>query len=1751
MPTSSLPYFRAESLQQRFAQNLTIARLSGLIDQHEEQWLKALLNPSSTPDKHSPRVDSLTMQGGCRAPGEFASVLLISHPTPNDSTVYLNTLLNGLERFDNRQALLGSLQQRFAAADNATPQFEYEQIEGPVFDHLMLKIIDQQVDSVDQLSEQLLELPTLATALSQAFKQKIETLIPATSVEPSTHYLHIVQAQTASTEEKIIGTQTLLEALLDAYSGEALTEGLSRRYLSADGQTLDQQVSEQYAWALADTVRTLQIPFENQLGNYWRAALANGQTRRDYVAQALSESLRHNLLARREDGTLAADEFVQLADLLKTSTGSAESHSLITVKKLSVSVGGSAAIKLAGAFVVEFKVSFLHQLLFYSLHSGLAAFVDREALQRYFSTVTGRSEMLLHVSLNDHPLLPSTGDLRLHVDEIEHPLFADRADSVIALQKRNLAFVIGQPHGERDQAAVKVNDALDIRPLIDRRLRRLFSARWSRATLGFDDVWSSPQPEQLASSQPVTRLMSWLKQIDEASRMVERIHIVCPGVADCAGALLDKLLCVFGEGNLDSDDITVELVDALPSSQQAAIRQSAIRTDLTTLLLQRVTGYRHAEVSDSSQVLAPGDTLHNVRMGLTPRLLNHLLARAQAQFPAAYTQQANQFQRLGVRGLDFQMQPGPLAISLLEDALRIQLGLQQRQGVLDKQALEIFAQALNNPLRSMRTRGGSAAVEVYAVQLALSDQYPAVELTNVFIVRQPLLSNSKVLLWSPTKGLQVYDSLDALKLNLSRRLIRTQRYEDWLSFLSRSGKTLLYKYLRRGAKLPITIEPRRLDGHFIHELHAAEFSRQWEGIQQVAQFAFRVHADVPLFCNVMAIAETEDRAAQVLDALSVSIQNAQIEALMPDWIKKAALADLIKYAGMLTRFFLVVDGDRDFLFDIPEVQTYSRERVLKQLKIEFPDLALDPDNIQITLTQYVVAPAAMGQTPSYLSAASPRHTQSLTDYALNQFSSIQGGVMTLSSKDGKPLSARLTPLALQAMVRKLDAGAAFRTVLSQKLSSASPDYAERLKLYARDWPILMFIGSFQQKLEGGLSETAYRYLESIIEMPDNLARQPVQGQDIIFRQLQLIADSGEASDAVLGVYVIGPSDPTQGPLIVHAPFSEDFEYKEYASEALLLADLRTSNTLQALILQRLDPLKRARYEHGGFIEPHLPWSTESSSDLPLRAPGPITLSHEPVTGNVLHFLFEETLKLILGMATIDTVTTAESNSLSRHWWESLVLTQAMMFVPGKLGLLFNAWQSRSLLQASGEAAANHQWGRALTEFTAALSVMVSSRESDLDELAADDAAVHETVVDESTQEAETQAVAALEFSWRNSELPSELKIRLQAFEVYDVVLKDLSEDKLLNLFQDKKTKKSYAAVAGKVYEVQQQQGRWSIVSGSRKGPNLKLGDNQQWELDLQWGLRGGGAALNRLQHTEGFTPEQITAKVNEVMLVQASGLKAIRTLSFDKARRIAEAHRWANYYLENSLQNLQPVTPHAGLDARTNQILMDFFGVQAPSPRLINTVKQSITTLLAGLADPTLSPWDSPRFVVGLSKSGEESTVAFTIESDTSKRIFLTEGFFSTPKVPLKAPAPGEAVFNGAAHYRATTLLHELSHQVNRTHDIAYLEAQSPYLDLLADSTPESIRLKQELETTQRSFLSYQTPNAHLFKHFRTGRWEDVTKEDGADFILQVTGRSDLATARADFFTDSDKRCDIILGNADSLALLVTLLGRERFGPRL
>lgn len=1755
MSTVTTTYFSSASLRQRFLDELDHAFAAGVLRSSEQTWLRGAAGAMTADDPDPVRVDRLILNEGPPSSLELGAALMFSHAQTADPRIFLFTLASGVEAFDGRSQLLEALLTRFVSNDPAV-SFEYEKIDEDVFQSQMQAIVEYQAHSVRQFTEQLKLTPDLSRAVTSTMALQLLRLFPDKQIDPARHLMHMIQPAFNADEELVLMTQTLAQRAFEAFCGSNQNVGVTQQFLDAQGRVVSDSDAKLFAQAIADTIPALPDRFAQLLRDYWSEQRATGSCR-DMAVRIYATSLCHELYRVGHEGKLTRHEHEMLRPLLMSGPRYISSEGHLRCRRLVLHLADGTVQPLAGTVLFDFSPADL-PLLWFTPEHALRRFANLAALSSFCSTSEGREMLRPALALADQPLLLREGALTLSMDSIHGPLLRERVDSILALQLRNLEYVTGLSTDPVKVSAM-YDDALDMRQLIDPRQLHFNAGRWRHdQPMDFAAVWCSsaadelvlvaPHPENDStgdepavsetSEPPGLQLStpSWLERAQVSDTNAAHLRQLDNVLVSYAEEALQSYLCVAAARGLRAGEVRVRWLESLPLGAPdvepgaVAVSESVSATsmDLVALLLERVSGHRPDPLERTAQVLL---TAQPAGLHLDIELINFMLKRVSADFVERYLERFGRSRTALARLGDRQLQPVSMALVLREDALRLDLAVRERTGAVRREPARMAMQVMNAPVRAQRTQSGAAITEVFSLSLVYGAQARAA-LSDSMALWQPLAAGAGVMFWSGLRGWQHFASPQALSEYIARRL-QGKHSERWMGLLGERDRALLRNHLQKQPAGQVRVHFTRCDGHAIEAMQQSVFDRQSQNLQQLCARARRCGFEAGLFRRVAGATELDTQLVDMLDGLALRIDTSLFQEMLPDWMKSASVSDLRAYNALSRRYFMACDGDEGFLFDIPTLSEYARDRLIQQMRKDFPERNLDPDQITVTQRRYVAAPSGIGQIPSGIPAATLEHSESLTDYAINRFVDIPDAGLSIQSAAHPGGVSLITADYVRRTVRRLDVGAGFRTLLRQQLNPADGNWVKRNKLFINQMPPMMQAVAMEQKLKGQLSPRACAFISQVVEMPDGIAREPLDGERTVISALRLVADEGMTPDTAKGVYLICAEGTDSGPVILHAVFHPDFVFREYATLAALLADLRSDASLQQLVLERLDPEIRKRYEHGGFIEPHLPFFAQGPGDVPTHTPGPVTVSLAEEKGNALQFIFTDTVSLLVDIGESDTVTNEETDQASRRFLASLGLEQALSIVPGKFATMVALWQSHTLFRASAASASGRKWGEAISEFSAALGVMVTAREqAEKDELIGGD-----LVVDEE--------VPAPVFFWDGVTLTAEQLIRLHALEARNISLKDLRRDDLLNLFMDSKNGKAYAAVAGRVYEVRRQagDGSWMIIGADRTpGPRLMLDEKQRWQLDLQSGLKGGGGALTKLRK------HAADVSADDVMLIEASGMPDIRRFYRERARLIGEAHLQAKRYLENALDNLNVHAPGTPLDPRVTQIMGDFFGVSEPGHELLVDTERAIKALFDEVMDASLSPYSSPRFVVGTNRAGREGTMGFVIKRDPKKRVFLTDRYFDAPQFPLKPEAAKEG-FDCPAHYRATTLIHELSHLVLDTHDIAYLETSAPYPDLLLENNANNIKLKTDIERMQMYGLSHLSTRDELFLQLKEGEWHDFDEDDSFEYgaILKLTRSKTLDEARDAFLSDARKRSRIILANADSVTLLILRLGRRSF----
>lgn len=1000
----------------------------------------------------------------------------------------------------------------------------------------------------------------------------------------------------------------------------------------------------------------------------------------------------------------------------------------------------------------------------------------------------------------------------------------------------------------------------------------------------------------------------------------------------------------------------------------------------------------------------------------------------------------------------------------------------------------------DHPDRQRRLALNGFRPDAYRLILECTGQKDVLPLANcVLLTERGGLDNQhsgRVILWTPATGLEVFDSLNRAKQALNRRLLDASKRLELLENLPPSGRHFHQHYSINSLRLIEGNVLQQLSQSSIeHFLAACEHIRSRELAPAKQNKALKELSKRAIDTNLR-------RASRIAKAISR-------QQSLPAWLGMAPIDEQQFHIELLEQYRNSVTDDKDYLHGIQTLSDYTHHRLKSLLASRFPKESLAPDEIEITPNLALVGPA-----------------RTLTEFALNHINIAQGTGFTITSTTTKTLPEGLNRDAVQQLLQALNIDSDFAKMVSDKLTGTDSDVRKRRFAEQLPWQLLQHAHAL--KLQQRLSTRAFDLISQVLDMPDATARATVEGAHAIVRPLELIKTAGSAAVKTLGLYLISPGAGKQGPNILYAPYFPGPVFSEFENEASVVAAINTPGSLQDLVIRRLPDKQQSTFSH--LLKSTVGQVSE------------ITLASSPIDGNLLGRLYSDNASLIERMLGSRAKATAQSDwEAVKHLFSSGIKL-ASGLLPGKLAYLQFLWHSFRDFEASAEALQDHHWKRAMQEFIAGAAQMVS-----LGRLSLED----ELVTSQATTTTEPVATPVTQPKWSELKPTAPLRTSLQSFEAPTVNLKDLTRNADDGTYLDSISQQRYAPVAGKVYRVAKPGAAWQILNAEQDGPTLATTSTQQMVIDPDVHTVHYGKALSKMRN------EYITRyEANRVLNIEARGMENIRANHPEKARMIVQAIDMARYYAFNSLHNLaqqRKLTPGTRLDG----LFKRFFDVSGVDAALLDKIKQTILPICTALVDPDEDLMNTERFVVGSNKNQQASIIAFVVSGDSKKNVHFTEKFFDQ-QLECYEPCLTEP-FDIEGHSQAATLIHEFSHLFSKTVDIASLEARRPFSDLVSPITGYGRAMKQSQMDFQREALSLQTPREELFARWdnEMQSWLSLDLIPGSTHvgkeILKVTGTKTMEAARNAFLNpqNAEKRIDVILRNADSIAFLICEMGRQ------
>jgi hypothetical protein len=1038
----------------------------------------------------------------------------------------------------------------------------------------------------------------------------------------------------------------------------------------------------------------------------------------------------------------------------------------------------------------------------------------------------------------------------------------------------------------------------------------------------------------------------------------------------------------------------------------------------------------------------------------------------------------------------------------LSTALRSELKLRNVSRTLGATEQAIVKTVIDSPIHLQRAALNGFLPDVFALALKATDVTDPLRLASCFVLTErgglDPAHSGKTILWTPAAGFEPFESLSRLQTELDRRLKDDNLCLTLLENLGRSERLPGRGYLLA------PLQP--IHGHFLDHLQKPYVHLDESSVTRALKTPL---SPAPLtdLLNLVALREPLTGLRRAIDIA----QSLTTQQKLPAWLAKASIKDLMLHGELLQQYLNNVKDDQDYLSGIRSLQRTAHVELEKQLKAD--DFNIDPDKVWVQISAR---------------ATSQARALTLTDFALTPLKELDQARFTLESLDTTVIPNGMHERYIKALICNLKPGEHQQKILREALAD-TPANADRRKRFYRQLPWQLMHFAHAEKLQERLSESGFDLIRQIMDMPDAIARAAVDGAHAIIRPLEFLGVKSAQTIKVAGVYLVGSGTDSTAPQVLVAPHSPRHGIKEYASEAQLLTELKARGPLLDWVLKNLPEADRTLLEQRIANT-----NSRTTRAVPANsAAGEVTLASNPIKGHLFSQLYNDNAELLGRLLG------CQADEKKQDEWTIIKhvlgedLHEAYSYFMGKLAYPITVWRSYRDFKQSAEDLQTHKWGAAIREFIEGIAQLAMLRQS------LESHTPSATTADTTVPQAPTRR-----FSWHDVDTTAPERMQLMRHESIDVDLGSLTSDSTLGHYTHPKTSKQYAPVEGRVFPIVKRGTRWRIGDAKNRGPYLRQNVSRQWVLDSETPVPSFGL-VSRLD-----TAFAVWGGMN----VDASGMPTIRRLFPFRARQINEALDQATTYAWNSYRNLQLLKDSDQTDTPVHQLIADFMDVSQVLPAHVDYLEKVVGDIFAALLDPTLRRPDTSRFVVGRLIEGAEHTFAFIVPGDQQHKIHLAERFFA-PNFEHYRRHLSDAQFPISTHSRAMTLIHELSHIVCKTEDIAYLDSSRPFADLIKTSNTVAKVLHDELTALQSTALSVKTPYTQLFKNLDpdTGEWEDfgdtelVDTDRVKELVLELTGAENLSGARHTFKKEPLIRLKVQLGNADTVAWLIGHLGRQLY----
>ncbi|MCU7251358.1 dermonecrotic toxin domain-containing protein [Pseudomonas koreensis] len=946
--------------------------------------------------------------------------------------------------------------------------------------------------------------------------------------------------------------------------------------------------------------------------------------------------------------------------------------------------------------------------------------------------------------------------------------------------------------------------------------------------------------------------------------------------------------------------------------------------------------------------------------------------------------------------------------------------------------------------------------------------------------------SGRAVLWTPALGLELFGNVATLRKVLDRRLLDSVQRLTLVENLAPTRQQFHQRY---------TLGPLNLiPDNVLYHCAQSGIDHFMDRCDQL-----RTRITEPARQGPALLTQLKTPIISNLQRAKAHAQAISQQQTLPAWLSMASPEAQRLHVELLEQWRHSIPDSKDYLDGVTPLDSYVAETLKALLDSRFPGSDLDPRQIEITPNLALAGPA-----------------RNLVEFAQDHVNVAQGTGFKVTSNTGKALPDNLDQTAVRQLLSSLAIASTYSAKVTDALTANDAEGRARKQRFIRQLPWQLLQHAHALQLQQQLSASAFDCLLQIFDMPDGIARATVQGAHGTISPLSLVKTTGASAVTAQGLYLIECAGQNAAQTLLTLYGGPLF--REFENETALIAAFNTPGELQDLLLRRLPDTEQAGFRN----------LFQSSRGQVSE----ISLSGQPIDGNALEQLFEDNTRLLKHMLGCQAQRNAQSDWETAKTLVAKAIRQEPGPLPGKLSYIPLLWQAYEKFKGSAQALQDHHWMRALKSFVDGAAQMVQVAFLPLEP----EVSAIEPILEGAVQKIEVPG-------WSRIRPTSSLRTRLQPFETSAVALKDLTLARKDGTYSHSFSNRTYAAVAGKVYQVIKNGSDWQMAHDDLRGPILVNSAGNQ-VLNPARHIVQYGKAISKMY--DRYTTER---ERREIFNIEAEGMDEIRNKHPHKARMLMRALDLARFYAFNCLHNLA-VFNHELSGTRLHTLIKGVFDVPQIGIGLLDKLKKSIIPICKALVDPTEDWLNSDRFVVGSNKFYSD-VIAFVLDGDAKKKVHFTEKFFDQQldwyKSGLTDPLDVDS------HAQAATLIHEFAHQFSKALDIASMEARRPFTDLISTVTGYGLAQKESQQRYQRQALSLATPREALFciwnEPLKT--WLSVDNISAlssvAKTILELTGKPTLKEARQAFYDQNspDARINVILRNADSLAFLICGMGRQ------